>query len=1053
MGSEAMATDAGNTRKKARRISVGTSTTITESLNRADKDDFFRFVVGARSSFDAQLSAIPRKSNYDFEIQRQNGTVIASSKKPNRQPENLNLTLEGGTYFIRVNQRKGKGNYNLQLSLNADNAGDTFATAQAITVEATPTAFTDFVGVSDPNDFYRFTVGAPSLLNVSLNQLTAGATVTLFDANQNPLLTSSGSGAAPATLQGTFNSGTYFLRIAPEAGAKTTYNLTVEADLVPDQAGQDFASATGLNVGTVPVTVTDSISGSDPADFYQFNATTLGELQINLTGLTPTADLDVILYDANQGVLAFQGGTGAGGNEQILVNIPQIGIYYIAVVPASPGNSSAYTLSAALVTDQAGQNFATATNLNVGFTPVQVSDSVSDNDPSDFYQFNATTLGSLQIDLTGLAATADLDVVLYDPTQTVVSSRGGAGAGGNEQILADLSQLGVYYIEVKPASPGNRSPYTLGAVLSPGDNFGDSTVDATLLTAPGTSPFPVLSDTPNVYSDFVGEGDIDVFKLVFDQPRNFLSVNLTGLTANLDVKLYVEGNADTSLLSNSGGTTEESFIGNLGPGTYYLEIIPGESGASSTYNLELSVSPNSNVPTITRDVNPNGNANARALTDVNGTLFFIGQDGTPANTPVGLWKSQGTLDTTVKVGSFTNIEELAAIDSNVYFSAGSAASGTELWKWDSSGSSLGTLSQVAEIAPGTLNSSPGELTVAENNLYFIATATGEATGKVLYRLDSSGVPVAIAAAGDVPEDLTYVQATDTLYYRAGISGEGGGDRLWKIEGAGSANPSAPVNLSTFGSAATSPRFVTSLQAVGSDLFFLASTESSELNTELRRVDSTGAFFTYDANGDGVEPSIPGIFSGVAVVQDSANVSYAYFQASDTNGEELFRANLATGAIEELDQITTGSFASPSISNFKVYNNKLYFSANNGANGTELWVTDPNATNPLAVSQIEIFSGDASPLNPNSSSPTNLITVAGKLYFSATGLDGRELYSIDSISPGSTGLPTQVVDINVGAGSSDPEDLIAIGDLSGTGTSGTLYFTADNGVNGREVWTA
>jgi ELWxxDGT repeat protein len=756
----------------------------------------------------------------------------------------------------------------------------------------------------------------------------------------------------------------------------------------------------------------------------------------------------------------FQGGAAAGGNEQILVNIPRIGIYYIAVVPASPGNSSVYTLSATLIADQAGQNFATATNLNVGFIPVQVSDSVSDNDPSDFYQFTTTTLGSLQIDLTGLAATADLDVILYDSTRTAVSFRGGAGAGGNEQILADISQPGIYYIEVKPASPGNRSTYTLGAVLVPVDNVGDSTIDATLLTTPGTtSLFPVLSATPSLYSDFVGGGDIDVFKLVFDQPRNFLSVNLAGLTANLDVRLYVEGNASTALLSNSGGTTEESFIGNLGPGTYYVEIIPGESGASSTYSLELSVSPNSNVPTITRDVNPNGDASARALTDVNGTLFFIGEDGTP-NTPVGLWKSQGALDTTVKVGSFTNIDALAAIGSSVYFSAGSAASGTELWKWDSSGGSLGTLSQISEIAAGAFNSSPRALTAARNNLYFIATATGEATGNMLYRLGSSGVPVAIAAAGDAPGNLTYVEATDTLYYRAGVSGEGG-NRLWKITGAGGGtpstpiNPSEPINLSTFGSAATSPRFVTSLQAIDSDLFFLSASEAADSNIELRRIDSTGAFFTYDPSGDPLEPSISSIFSGVAVVKDSANVSYAYFQASNTdnmNGAELFRANLTTGAIQELSQITPDA-TSPGISNFKVYNNKLYFSANNGTDGTELWVTDPNAPNPLAVSQIEIFSGEASPSNPNSSSPTNLTTVAGKLYFSATGLDGRELYSIDTISPGSTGLPTQVVDINPGAGSSDPAGLIAIGALSGTGILGTLYFTADDGINGREVWTA
>ncbi len=919
-----MAKDAGNTRKKARRISVGTSTTITDSLSKLDKDDFFRFAVGVRSSFDAQIPAIPRKSNYDLEIQRQNGTIVATSRRPKRQPEALNLTLESGVYFVRVNHRKGKGNYSLQLSLNADNAGETFAASRDIAVSATPTSVTDFVGVSDPSDFYRFTVGDRSILNVALNQLTAGANVTLFDANQNPLLVSGGSSAAAATLQGTFDAGTYFLRVAPDAGVRTTYNLTVEADLVPDQAGQDFASASNLiaDVGFTPVQVSDYVSNNDPADFYLINATTLGSLQVDLTGIAPTADLDIILYDSNQGVLSVQGGAGAGGNEQILVDIPQTGVYYVAVVPATPGNSSTYNLS---------------------------------------------------------------------------------------------------------------------ATLAPPDNVGDSTADATLITTPGTSPFPVLSDTPQVYSDFVGGVDIDVFKLVFDQPLNFLSVRLRDLSANLDVRLYQEGNVASALLSNSGGTTEEFFEGSLNSGTYYLEIIPGAPGASSPYNLELSVSATSNIPTITRDVNPTGDANARALIDVAGTLFFVGEDGAP-NVPVGLWKSQGTLDTTVKVGSFTNIGELASIGSSVYFSAGSGASGTELWKWVSGGGVLGTVSQVADIAAGTLSSAPTELTAAQNSLYFIATATGDATGNVLYRLDGSGVPVALATAGDVPNSLTYVERTDTLYYKAGVSAEAG-DLLWKIDNAGSATPGTPVTLSSFG--ATSPRFISSLQAIGSDLFFFAS-DLLTTNNELRRIDIAGNFSTYDVNGT-TEGSI---FNGsaVGVIKDAADVSYAYFQAEGgPSGEELFRVNLSNGAIDPLNEIAPGPALNPQISNFTVFNNKLYFSANNGMDGAELWVTDPNS-NPLTATQIDIFPGLDGALVPNSSNPTNLVLAAGKLYFSATGIDGRELYSIDN-----TGTPPTPV--ASGPPSSSPEDLIVVGDLSGIGLAGKLYFTADSGTRGREVWTA
>ena len=63
-----------------------------------------------------------------------------------------------------------------------------------------------------------------------------------------------------------------------------------------------------------------------------------------------------------------------------------------------------------------------------------------------------------------------------------------------------------------------------------------------------------------------------------------------------------------------------------------------------------------------------------------------------------------------------------------------------------------------------------------------------------------------------------------------------------------------------------------------------------------------------------------------------------------------------------------------------------------------------------------------------------------LYFTAsTDLLGRELWQSDGTAAGTKMLS----DINVGSGSSSPDDL--------TNINGVLYFSADDGVNGRELW--
>ena len=83
-----------------------------------------------------------------------------------------------------------------------------------------------------------------------------------------------------------------------------------------------------------------------------------------------------------------------------------------------------------------------------------------------------------------------------------------------------------------------------------------------------------------------------------------------------------------------------------------------------------------------------------------------------------------------------------------------------------------------------------------------------------------------------------------------------------------------------------------------------------------------------------------------------------------------------------------------------------------------------------------------PLNANYDNQTAFYNVNGTVYFTANnGEDGSELWS----TQGSTGTTGMVADLIPGPEGSNPANF--------TNVNGTLYFTADDGINGRELWNA
>ena len=157
----------------------------------------------------------------------------------------------------------------------------------------------------------------------------------------------------------------------------------------------------------------------------------------------------------------------------------------------------------------------------------------------------------------------------------------------------------------------------------------------------------------------------------------------------------------------------------------------------------------------------------------------------------------------------------------------------------------------------------------------------------------------------------------------------------------------------------------------------------------------------------------------------------FFSANDgTNGRELWMYDDLTMNASMVKNINAGADSS-NPSDMIAFNGKVYFSADDGSNGNELWVSD--GTDPGTFMVEDIYSG------LNGSNPNHKSIYNNKIYFSAdNGTDGVELWSSDGSSA------DMLANIN-GSGDS------FAGKYGFIAASGLLFFAADNGSDGVELW--
>ncbi len=358
-----------------------------------------------------------------------------------------------------------------------------------------------------------------------------------------------------------------------------------------------------------------------------------------------------------------------------------------------------------------------------------------------------------------------------------------------------------------------------------------------------------------------------------------------------------------------------------------------------------------------------------------------------------------------------------------YFSADDGIHGRELWRTD--GTAGGTF-MVKDICPGACNSFPLYYVVATDRIYFAAD-DGE-HGRELWRSDGTEAGTTLVAdvePGFRGAGYDGFLALGTSIVFAARTQTGGCD-LWRSDG---------TALGTMSIADLCPSL---LRALGTNGFFSADTPGT--GRELWSTDGTpgGTQLVLDINPGNGGSIDEDQFRPSGALYAAVGLSRLFFVANDgTSGRELWSSDGTPSGTQPVKDIATG--APDSTPTFLTMSGgSLFFRADDGVHGNELWKSDGSEIGTTLVKDIDSDSFG--------SAPRLLRDVDGVLFFAASDTDhGGELWRSDGTETGTT----LVQDINPGTASS----MITSPFFGAAAGGSNLYFFADDGTHGLEPWVS
>ena len=449
------------------------------------------------------------------------------------------------------------------------------------------------------------------------------------------------------------------------------------------------------------------------------------------------------------------------------------------------------------------------------------------------------------------------------------------------------------------------------------------------------------------------------------------------------------------------------------------------------------------------DTDESNNADAESdnqpdNTDIDGeTGVDTASTAVNLGTGEGLFKSDGTEGGTVLLKSFDSVSDLAEVNGEIFFIAGTQA-GYQLWKTD--GTQGGTR-QVKDLYPGADPNFPQDIFELDGVLFYSANDSQDGkyprdNGYEVWRREGEGIGSRFFR-NLIPD--VYITSVEVEV------DEESGERTATVTTETYENDSFPrdftsLNGNLFFTAYSSSYYYAPSEREsdtligGLELWFSDGTESGtrpiNINQETYTVyDPVAGEYIVDANDSPVsdpdfgfgQTSASSFPRELTAFQDDL-----YFVANNgKDGFELHKVSDEGLNPQQVSNLRAGNTSS-SPEELTIVNDNLYFTADSGS-GRQLFVLNKQSNTPKSISA-------------SGTDPRNLTAIGNDLYYSAKSDLGRELWKASGKKA------SMVMDINPGTGSSTPAQFELVKRIVNKKQKKFLYFTADDGLRGIELWS-
>ena len=326
---------AGNSLATARDIGtlIG-SESFQDSVGTSDFNDYYRFTLSEESLFNLTMDGL--STDADVELLNSSGQLIQGSYSSGSGSESIEQTLSAGSYYVNIYPYFSEDtDYDLTVSASAtaepDGAGNRLETARDMGLLIGSESFQDFVGTSDINDYYRFTLSEESLFNLTMDGLSADADVQLLDSNGQLIQGSYNSSAGAEAIERDLSAGDYYVRVYPFLSNDTDYRLVLSAGALADADGAGNTLETARDIGVLSGTqyFQDSVDTIDTNDYYRFELRGRQTFSLSLEGLSD--DADVQLLNSSGQVIASS--IESLYNPESINEVLDSGVYYVNIYP------------------------------------------------------------------------------------------------------------------------------------------------------------------------------------------------------------------------------------------------------------------------------------------------------------------------------------------------------------------------------------------------------------------------------------------------------------------------------------------------------------------------------------------------------------------------------------------------------------------------------------------------------------------------------------------------------------------------------------------------